>query len=223
MGRPGAAASARHACRDPASALRERAARTARDTRDTGDTGAAFAQVARAVNGLAFFNCGNESGASQPHKHTQVLPDIGPIDAVVEPYVRAGLPDGGGAPFRLREWPFRHAVCALPPNLPTEPDAELGRLLHAAYAAAYEAAVGAPLQAAPPSYNFLLTARWLMLIPRRRDAAADGALPLNSAAFTGDVFVRTPEQHRLVRERGWLGVLRDVTIPLSSDDPDADA
>ena len=72
---------------------------------------------------LAFYNSGKVSGASQPHKHVQIVPlPLGDSDSHRLPFAgvlqqawqEAGQPSSSDAPLALRQLPFQAWCCALP-------------------------------------------------------------------------------------------------------------
>lgn len=189
--------------------------------------------------GMAFYNCGPVSGASQPHKHVQLVPlplDSGaaaapavgadpgpPIWAAIEPSLQGKQP---GEVVELCSLPFAAFAVALPPVDAVTPQflAEAFAALLARcceHAAGQEAqgqgsgsgsAAGAPeQQQQQPSYNMLLTRRFLMLVPRRCEA--DGPVSCNSVAFAGSFFVRSVEEVEYVKSRGPMSILAAVGYP----------
>lgn len=152
------------------------------------------------LDGLGFYNAGAVAGASQQHKHLQLVPALGPDRqrAPIESVINRALPDRGvGTSRRL---PFTHALCriGLPPSTPAAHAA--GRLTDA-YRALGDAVALAP--GAP--YNLLCTSDWMLLVPRVR-ADYEG-INLNALAFAGSFLVRTPEQGELIRRVGPRTVL----------------
>jgi sulfate adenylyltransferase (ADP) / ATP adenylyltransferase len=146
-----------------------------------------FEALARCMAGfgdLAFYNCGAQAGASQPRKHLQLLPMA---EIPIEPFL-----DAGG------ELPFRHA-CA---RIPAAADAAL---LHRHYRDLLQACA-----MAGPSYNLVVTRRWMLLVPRARERFE--SISVNGLGFAGSLFVRTQEQLERVRAFGPMNVLRQVTL-----------
>lgn len=89
---------------------------------------------------LAFYNCGADSGASQPRKHMQLVT----LDEIpIEPFL-----DAGG------KLPFRHGFA----RLSTFDSGSLYER-YCELAAACEA----------QSYNLLVTRRWMLFVPRGRE------------------------------------------------------
>lgn len=165
-------------------------------------------------DGLGFYNGGEQSGASQPHKHLQIVPlPLGesgppvPIESVLESACMEGLV--GTVPGL----PFLHAFGPL--NL--VPVA----LEHAAHAAldCYHALLEATglraidvngewHQSAP--YNLLVTRRWMLLIPRYAECVE--GVSVNALGFAGSLFVRDAAQLEVVRSLGPMSLLQRVAL-----------
>lgn len=162
---------------------------------------------------LGFYNGGVTAGASQPHKHLQMVPlPLGegamptPIDAVL-----------GAVPHRpgfcaVPRLPFRHTFAWLEPALPDDPHAAASRL-EALYLAALAhigvTAVeheGERRQSAP--YNLLITRRWVLAVPRAREHF--DSISVNALAFAGSLFVRDEAQLAAIKRAGPMAVLRVV-------------
>jgi ATP adenylyltransferase len=156
----------------------------------------------REVDGLVFYNGGPEAGASQAHKHLQLVPlplgmegdgDV-PIERVL-----------GGRPARL---PFRHAFEPVPAPASAA-------VLHALYRELLSrvgiAAVPTPdgeVHGAP--YNLLVHRQWMLVVPRSRGCF--GTIPVNALGYAGSLFLRSQEDLERVRAAGPMRVLRDVAI-----------
>jgi sulfate adenylyltransferase (ADP) / ATP adenylyltransferase len=159
----------------------------------------------REIDGLAFYNAGPEAGASQRHKHLQLVPlplvpeePSLPIDPLLQ---AAPLADGIGA---ISAFPFAHAFTHLEAS--TTPD----DLLH------HYARLRDHLGLQPQSpYNLLATRRWLLLVSRSREhfATPIGNLSINAMGFAGALLVRNGEQLEQAVERGLVEVLRTVAVP----------
>ncbi len=165
----------------------------------------------REVDGLGFYNGGEIAGASQSHKHLQLVPlplaEKGPpipLEAALEPHGAPGVPE------RSARLPFVHARVDLPAGFETAADAP-ARLL-GWYRAQLEA-VGRPVFQGPHGatvdpYNLLLTRRWMLLVPRIAECFEH--ISLNALAFAGSLLVRRPAQVELLRRRGCLAALCEV-------------
>ncbi|KAG2441587.1 hypothetical protein HXX76_003208 [Chlamydomonas incerta] len=209
---------------------------------DGGDLDAAL-EVLQAMpeGGVAFYNCGPESGRSQPHKHMQVVPlpfmdgqpPLAPVHGLVEAAAAAaGGPGGGGAPLQplqLRQLPYQCFATLLPDSpTPGQLGAAFDKLLQLAFpgysyspppamlalpagASPTDTATAAAVAAGSVSYNVLMTRQWLLLAPRRAERC--GPLALNSLAFAGTILVRSEEELGFVRQKGPGNILAEIGVP----------
>jgi ATP adenylyltransferase len=153
---------------------------------------------------IAFYNGGDGSGASQPHKHLQIV--TLPLSPRVAVPMATRVTSGAGLPFL-------HAMAHLAPG-----DMERPAVLHAAYrdllaeaGIAALAGAGGERQSAP--YNLLLAGEWMLLVPRSQPAF--GCVAINALAFAGAMFVRYEEQLAAVRALGPMAVLVQAALPVS--------
>ena len=163
---------------------------------------------------LGFYNGGTRAGASQPHKHLQLVPLPLAQDAPSLPlgHLLAGGPTAGiGTCPGL---PFRHAYGRL--SRPAGPDPELVREAHGLYLRLLGALGihGVPREgevrhSAP--YNLLVAGDWLLAVPRV--AECFGSVSVNALGFAGSLFVKDREQLEAVRAAGPMAVLRAVAGP----------
>lgn len=149
---------------------------------------------------LGFYNSGPDAGASQPHKHLQIVPL--PLSPQTAPLPIAPLLDrGDGLPF-----PHFHRRLA---RLPRPEDWALA--LQAAYRDGLETA-GIKVDEAGKQilrpYNLLVTRERLLLVPRSRDRFLD--ISINALGFAGSFFVKNREDGESLRRMGPLRMLREV-------------
>lgn len=178
------------------------------------------------VGGLGFYNGGQAAGASQPHKHLQLVPlplaAEGPA-LPLAPLLAEALPAEG--PGRIAAFAFRHALARLDPRL-------RGAAAAARAAACYRAllaeigiggdatladaatdgapggsAAGAPARQTAP-YNLLVTREWMLIVARRQDALA--GISVNALGFAGSLFVRNDADARRIETIGPLNLLAAV-------------
>ncbi|MCX7892229.1 MAG: DUF4922 domain-containing protein [Burkholderiales bacterium] len=176
---------------------------------------AALAAVMRAFPSLGFYNGGVVAGASQPHKHLQVVPlplARGGAALPIAPWIERARREMGCA--RIAEFEFAHALAGLEPGTLDASDA--GERLARAYRGllgrvGIEARPGEAhaMQSAP--YNLLVT-RECMLVVRRSRELADG-ISVNGLGYAGSLFVKDAAQLGFVRRVGPLAVLRSVAAP----------
>jgi ATP adenylyltransferase len=143
---------------------------------------------------LAFYNGGTGGGASQKHKHLQVVTlPLSPRHSVPMDALLAGGND------RL---PFRHAFARLAPKQATNPPQMLSTYMQLHRDARLEA--GQP-------YNLVVTHEWMLVVPRSRDRFED--ISINSLAFAGSFFLRdAAHAHQIVAARP-MNVLKSVAMP----------
>jgi ATP adenylyltransferase len=171
------------------------------------------------IDGLAFYNSGPQAGASQPHRHLQLVPfpvgePVGEarLSTPIEPALREVLQDPGRA--TLPAYDFPHALTPLPETAWRAEDREdrLRRVTDAmrlAYRAlAARTALGLTPSGADRPYNLLITRRWMLLVPRSRGAFE--GIDVNALGFAGALLVKNREQLEIVRRHGPLAVLRNV-------------
>ena len=164
---------------------------------------------------LGFYNGGAQAGASQRHKHLQLIPlplaDEGPalpIEPVLPPLDAQVL-------GRIPAFPFRHVFVRFPAGLTGRP-AEAARLSLALYRRMLEAARipwldkdGDLWQGAP--YNLLLTTEWMMLVARAAECAED--ISINALAYGGSLFLRDNQDLKRVTDLGPMQLLSAVGCP----------
>lgn len=175
---------------------------------------------------FAFFNSGDDSGASQPHRHLQFLP----VEAMRQPGSEAWHPlidllqpisPSSSPKFQyLSGLPFAHFALPLPAN----PSADT---LHSIYITLYNAAAAASHGHAPGqdteslptqgpssiSYNFAMTRSTMMICPRKQEtalvpvdlaAAKDivdpGVVSLNGTILAATLMVKAESEWDSLRE-----------------------
>jgi ATP adenylyltransferase len=162
---------------------------------------------------LGFYNGGRVAGASQRHKHLQMVPlplaDEGPA-VPIEPLLAAASP--GASIATLPSLPFAHAHTRLSPTLARDARDAAGVTLERYYALLNavgiqaQRVVGELRQSAP--YNLLLTRNWMLLVPRSKEYF--NSISVNALAFAGSLFVRNEEEMRAVSAAGPMRVLQQV-------------
>lgn len=167
---------------------------------------ALFACMAQ-LDGLGFYNGGRLAGASQSHKHLQLVPlPLAPQGPAIplEPLLAGPGP-------RTPALPFAHAFGRLtrPPGdpLPAVGEAHalyLDLLAHLGIGAAI--GDGEPRQSAP--YNLLVAHDWMLAVPRVEERYR--GIPINALAFAGSLFVKDRHQLALIRAVGPMQVLQAV-------------
>jgi ATP adenylyltransferase len=169
-------------------------------------------------NALGFYNGGREAGASQQHKHLQMVPlplvPEGPV-VPIEPLIAQ-------VPSRVAKTvpglPFLHAFARLERDLMPTP-AKAAERTFALYGGmlkdlgmAAPSADGTTLQSKP--YCLIVTREWMLLVPRSREFFED--ISFNSLAFAGSLFVRNIQQFNRLKSFGPMNALRNVALPPAS-------
>lgn len=162
------------------------------------------------VDGLAFYNGGREAGASQPHRHLQLVPlPLGPGSRClpVEPWFES-VPMNGATAVNP-DLPFPHAFAPMPAEWLEEPaaSAPAARALYwALWTRLGHEADGTDQQ--PMPFNLLATRQWIWLVPRRREGVA--GLSVNALGFAGGLLAGDEQRYERLREIGPLNLLARV-------------
>jgi ATP adenylyltransferase len=166
---------------------------------------------------LGFYNGGVVAGASQRHKHLQLLPlplaDGGPA-VPVEPAVMTAR--YRGMIGRSDSLPFRHAIVPVDPLWVRRPAESAGEMLGTFHLMLQ--AVGMEQRERPRSgrqscpYNLLATREWMLLVPRSGEFFK--GISVNAIGFAGGLLVRDRNELDSVKAMGPLKVLTSVAVAL---------
>jgi ATP adenylyltransferase len=160
------------------------------------------------INGLAFYNGGKEAGASQKHKHLQLIPlpimeASTPIDTVIAATIwdDAGI---GNSPL----FPFSHAIAGFDFRQIFTPQemAEITLKLYDQLLKRVGLSITGNKQTG--AYNLLATRQWMMIIPRQQESFK--SISINALGFAGALLVRNNEQLQSLKNVGPLTVLQNV-------------
>lgn len=176
----------------------------------TADDFAALLHGLAAIDGLAFYNGGAVAGASQRHRHLQVVPlPLGPQPPAlpVQPWLEGAVLNGDGI-GRNAGLPFEHCVARLPARWLQEPQGSGAEAL-AVYQAMWRYLDRDPSGYwQPQPFNLLATRDWLWLVPRRREGLQ--GLSVNALGFAGAFLAGDAERLERLRETGPLHLLASV-------------
>ncbi len=164
---------------------------------------------------LGFYNGGREAGASQQHKHLQMVPlplaPSGPLIPIEPLLAAAPVKKIGTVPG----FPFLHSFAPFERELANSP-LEAAKKAYELYTAMLAnvgmtppKASGQTRQSMP--YCFLATRDWMLLVPRTREFFED--ISLNSLAYAGSLFVRNEQQLETIKKLGPLKALASVAMP----------
>ena len=165
----------------------------------------------REIEGLVFYNSGKLAGASQRHKHLQLVPL--PL-----------VPQGLSVPISpwmtdvclkqeihtIPQFPFINAISACPDICSTNP-LEIAPILLEKYQQLLDKTDLDPQKSGKPApYNLLMTREWMMVIPRSKESYKN--ISINSLGFAGALLVRNAEQMEQLKQIGPLTFLQKVGI-----------
>jgi len=167
------------------------------------------------VGGLVFYNAGKRAGASQGHKHLQLVPF---------PLVPGGpdLPAGSvlaGARFQGRAgiapgFPFVHALLRLDLDKFRSPAAAVETLFEGYLALlgaiGLKEKTGMPEGRLSEAYNLLLTGEWMLLVPRSQEGWA--SISVNALGFAGALLVTSQQQLKELKVLGPMELLKRVAV-----------
>ncbi|MGA7937763.1 MAG: phosphorylase [Kovacikia sp.] len=165
------------------------------------------------MEGLIFYNSGEPAGASQRHKHLQLVPfplAPGVLKVPMQPALESV--QVGNSVGSLPIFPFKHGLIQLASPSPESPlIAAQATLKH--YYTLSQAVGLQPTGAIDPSqqpdpYNLLITREWMLMVPRSQSHYE--AIPVNSLGFAGALLVRNEQQLKFLKEEGPIQILQRV-------------
>lgn len=165
------------------------------------------------IDGLAFFNGGKDAGASQPHKHLQLIPlpfltdlDHQPLEQAI---ARIDFKNSLGS---IASFPFRHGIASLDLSPDSPPSQAASQMLMQYHALLNSVGleVDSHTKKQPGAYNFLATRKWMMIVPRSQESF--GNIPINSLGFAGSLFVRDQTALDLLKKLTPLTLLTKVAF-----------
>jgi ATP adenylyltransferase len=166
-------------------------------------------------NGLGFYNGGVVAGASQRHKHLQMVPlplaPEGPSVPIEPLFSKARFEDGLGI---IPGFPFLHVFVSLKNELVASPldAAETTFKLYSNMLS--KAGLETPddkalkMQSAP--YCLLITRQWMLLVPRTSEFFE--SISINSLGFAGSLLVFNKEQMSMLKKEGPMKALKSVAV-----------
>lgn len=165
-------------------------------------------------DGLAFYNGGQVAGASQKHKHLQLVPlPLAPtgVKLPIEPLLSSA--SFKGSLGIIPGLPFVHAFTRLNPDWVKSPveggDATLKQYRELLKAVGLEDSTNNQQTGA---YNLLATREWMLVIPRKHECFE--SISVNSLGFAGALLVRTQEQLQRLKDYGPMNILKSVALPM---------
>lgn len=153
---------------------------------------------------LGFYNGGKIAGASQTHKHLQLIPlPLAPegLSIPMESLFEMNAPFG--RIIKNKKIPFAHRWVRLKEN-PVD-SAEICLTLYGEM----RRQVGLDSREAP--FNLLVTPEWMFLVPRSKEFY--GATSINSIGFAGGLLVKDQDQLDLIKASGPMEALIHTGFP----------
>ena len=163
----------------------------------------ALAAVDQDTTGLWFFNSGPDAGASQPHRHLQLLPRwVGQPVCPRERWYRTRLSRSCKAGGDLLE-----QSCAV---APLEPPFSGERLSETYLSLCRSLGIGSPEEIDMPRhpYNILLCRNWMAMVRRSRDGVH--GFSVNALGFAGYLLATEHSDRNWLDQMGPEELLREV-------------
>ena len=167
------------------------------------------------IDGVEFYNAGRIAGASQRHKHLQLIPlSAFPNSQLpIEPLLRSAQMTGttGTVPGL----PFLHAYAPMNQTwLDSQKDGASSLLtcyhsLLRAVGLSVESTARNFVSAVP--YNLLVTRQWLLLVPRSKECFE--GISINALGFAGALLVKDTAQLAILQKQSLVSVLQHVALP----------
>lgn len=165
------------------------------------------------LNGFAFYNGGETAGASQRHKHLQLVPlPLAPLGPTVPIQSMFTSGKASNSLSHLPNLPFCHAFTQLDLKFIRTPQ-EAAKILLKRYQGLLQ---GVNLASKTPDhkqsgpYNLLMTRDWMLLVPRSKEHFK--AVSINALGFAGALLVRNTSEMALIKQHGPMTVLSHVGI-----------
>ena len=160
------------------------------------------------IDGLVFYNSGQAAGASQRHKHLQLIPlPLTPegVSIPIEPILKSiEFKDGVG---RIPSFEFKHAIAPLNSTWVNSPSQAQSATLDCYNTLLRHLNL---FNSKPAPYNLLATREWMIIIARSQERFQ--SISINSLGFAGALLVRNEEQLQLVKELSPLTILKNVAV-----------
>lgn len=168
------------------------------------------------IDGLIFYNGGQTAGASQHHKHLQLIPkDFVPESTQLPIESALRIKELEDNKIQYCKTPYPHLTIRLR-SIQNTDSLTRGEYFHHQYhqlCSQLKIADSDNITALTP-YNLLMTRDWIIIV--LRNAESFKGISLNSLAFAGSFFVKNNDQLQALKEHGLLNALNNVCIKLDS-------
>ena len=153
-------------------------------------------------DGLVFYNSGKMAGASQRHKHLQMVPlplTSNGSQIPIAPLLNNAQFENSVA--TISQLPFVHAFATLDT---TSAEATL-EIYHQLLTAVD---LRGNNQQICGAYNLIATKEWILIVPRSQESFA--SISVNSLGFAGTMLVRDAQQLKILKDVGPMNILCQV-------------
>jgi ATP adenylyltransferase len=173
----------------------------------------AICHVLREIDGLGFYNGGKLAGASQPHKHLQVVPlpmapntNKIPVEKLI---LSTQVPNKVAI---SPHFPFLQAIAFFDLMVPKS-TLEIAKIILDYYHQLLEK-VGLESSGKKQSgaYNLLITRKWMFLVPREQESFK--SISINSLGFAGALLVKNEKRRQILLKHKPMNILQKVAIKL---------
>lgn len=169
----------------------------------------------REFDSLGFYNAGRLAGASQPHKHLQVVPlplaDKGPAIPIMPWFDDVTWHSDIGT---IPQLPFVHGVTRIDRQwfvAPQDSAAEAHRTYQALLSSVGLREGGRQeSDGLTDPYNLIVTREWMMLVPR--GAERFHGITVNALGYAGAFLVRDEAQMALIKRHGPMAALQHSAL-----------
>lgn len=164
---------------------------------------------------FAFYNCGEESGASQPHKHIQFMTLPKGFSSYCEKIAlksEAFIPDTKREPLQDGNLPFAHYIARLPNNIEELESDDL--IMY--FSSLLQRALTTLRDNEVPhiSYNVIMTLEYMMIVPRSNGTF--NGLGVNSCGMVGLFLFKSREILDMIKNAGLEKVFEHCCLPSSA-------
>lgn len=169
------------------------------------------------IDGLVFYNAGKKAGASQRHKHLQLVPlplTNSGSKIPIEPLLDSAIFDNliGNIP----ELPFIHAFAKLNATWIESPFSGAKATLEIYHNLLQAVGLGAMNgNQQTGAYNLLATREWMLIVPRSQESFQ--SISVNSLGFAGAMLVKNSSEMELLKQHTPMNILKDVSKIAISD------
>ncbi|MBD2438608.1 phosphorylase [Nostoc sp. FACHB-110] len=163
-------------------------------------------------DGLAFYNGGKSAGASQRHKHLQIVPlplvNSG-VQIPIEPLLAAA--EFQGAVATIPQLPFVNAFATLDPEWVKSPLTTAGKISELYRSLLNSVGIDAvDGNRQSGAYNLLATREWMLIVPRSQEHFQ--SISVNSLGLAGALLVRNEQEMQFLKATGPMNILKQIAV-----------